>query len=205
MNNLIQRIVYFQKVLIYRFNVTECIQRIQSKRPILIERPSLDEIKELNESQEMDLNGYSWSYLSEKIMSGVWQCIGAKNVDKIIGYIFFSTQEMSFAGTKTVEFILPPNAGYPFKLFVHPDYRNMGLGKQLEQAADAGIRSSRKSNHIIAYRATNSTNNIQIHNYKILGGVYIGSVTFIKTKIFDKVLISYKLRREGLKIKSIIQ
>lgn len=195
-----KRLVYYQKVLIYTFSTKEYDKSFQAKTPVWIGHASLDEIKELNHNHEMDLKVYQWQFLKEKIENGTWKYIVAKSEKKIVGYAFYSTNEMSFAGTKTIEFDLPPHAGYIFRNFVHPKFRNLSVGKQL---AGIQIRALNKCGAGIAFGAVNSTNKVQLHNYNKMGGTAVGSVTFIKTSFFDTAFISKSIYKTGLKLRRI--
>lgn len=145
----------------------------------------------------MDLKVYPWKFLKERIKNDIWKCIIAKSEKRIVGYTICGTHEMSFAGAKRVEFDLPQKAGYIFRHFVHPTFRNLSIGKQLGYVA---IRTLNECGALIAFSAVNSSNKIQLHNYKKLGGSLVGSVTFIKTSFFNKVFISKGIYKAGLKI-----
>lgn len=195
-----KRLVYYQKVLIYTFSTKEYNKSFQAKTPVWIGHASLDEIKELNRNHEMDLKVYQWQFLKEKIENGTWKYIVAKSEKKIIGYAFYSTNEMSFTGTKTIEFDLPVHAGYIFRHFVYPKFRNLSVGKQL---VGISTRALNKCGAGIAFGAVNSANKVQLHNYNKMGWTAIGSVTFIKTSFFDKVFISKSIYKTGLKLRRI--
>jgi len=197
----IRRFVYYQKILIYSFDVKKGHEYFRAKIPLWIGTPTLDELKELDADKEMDLRVYPWKYLKEKVENHLWKCVIAKSENRIVGYIFYSLSEMSFAGSKKIEFNLPHYAGYPFRLFVHPGFRNLQIGKQLEQEADERIKESKQDGVAIAFRATNSTNKIQLHNYEKLGGKFIGSVTFLQSRFFNTAIISRGIKRAGLTIK----
>ncbi len=197
----IRRFVYYQRVLVYIFDVKEYNKSFQAKIPVWIGNASLDEIKELNRNQGMDLTEYPWEFLKKKIENGTWVCMIAKYEKTIVGYMFYSTNEMSFAGTKKIEFDLPPHTGYQLRCFVHPAYRNLAILKQLVQAAGSAMRT--QHGIAIAFWAVNGTNKIQIHNCEKLGNRFVGSITFIKSKFFNKAFVSKGIHKAGLKIKGI--
>lgn len=197
----IERFIYCQRVLIYSFDTSKENKVFKATIPILICSPTLSELMQMNRDKQMDLKVYPWNYLKNKIKNNLWECIAAKYENKFVGYIFYSITEMSFAGSKLVEFKLPENAGYPFRLFIHPDFRNLQIGKQLEQEADERIKKSKHNDIVIAFRATNSTNKIQLHNYKKLGGTCVGSVTFLKSRFFNTAIVSRGIKTAGLRIK----
>jgi hypothetical protein len=129
-----------------------------------------------------------------------WKCIVARSEKRIVGYAFYSIDEMSFAGSKSIEFYLPTNAAYDFREFVNPAFRKLSIHKEL---LDFRLKTLKQSRVNIAFCAVNSTNKPSIHNCKKTGGAVIGSATFVKTRFFNKVFISKSLYKAGLTIKKI--
>lgn len=193
--------LYYQKVLIYQFRLNDVQENFRARLPLSVIEPSLEEIKLLHMNHEMDLHAYPWISLKEKIENKTWKCLCAQTDGKNVGYIFYSTSEMSVTGSKKIEFVLPAYSGYPFKLFVVPEYRSRSIGKHLEYSVHNMLISM---NHFTAFRATNSTNEIQIHNYGKMKGSTLGSLNFFKTRVCNAVYISRGLRKSELSVKRII-
>jgi ribosomal protein S18 acetylase RimI-like enzyme len=202
MFKIIRRFVYYQKVLVYGFNAQDYNEEFRAKTPVWIGPASSDDIKELYQNNDIDLNELPWEFLKEKIASNTWEIIAAKSEGKCVGYASYSTNEMSFSGTKRIEFELPPNTVYIFRDFVLPQLRNLSIGKHL---GDFRMKKLKKDGVSVVFAVVNSTNKIQIHNYGKLGGFFIGSVTFVKTKFFNKIFISKSIMKAGLKVKRILK
>lgn len=200
--NKLRRFVYYQKILLYGFNAQNYKEEFRAKTPVWIGPASSDDIKELYQNKDIDLNELPWEFLKEKIESNTWKIIAAKSEDKCVGYASYSTNEMSFAGSKRIEFELPPNTVYIFRDFVLLQFRNLSIGKHL---GDFRMKKLKKDGVSIVFAVVNSTNKIQIHNYGKWGGFFIGSVTFMKTRFFNKVFISKNIIKTGLKVRRILK
>ncbi len=198
MPNFLKRFVYYQQVCIYSFRLEDKAASFQPRIPLSVQKLSPGRAKSLHDDPRMDLDGYPWETLEDKLSSRAWHLLTAEHEGRCVGYIFYSTREMSVTGSKKVDFVMPEHAGYPFKLFVDPSYRGLCIGKYLEQAVNSGLLSD---NCAVAFRATNSTNGIQLHNYAKLSGAFVGSLSFVRTRVFNTVIISEGIRRAGLHIK----
>lgn len=202
LKKILMRFFYYQKVLIYRFDVKDYEKEYKSNIPLFIEHASFEDIKEIYENKEMDLKEVPWDYLTDKFKKSIWKIIVAKIDKKCVAYASYSETEMSFVGTKRIEMMLPQHSIYIFKDFVIPEYRNKLIGKHL---GDYRIKALKEEGTTIGFAAVNSTNQVQIHNFGKLGGYYIGFVTFIKCKFFNEVFISKSIVKSGLKIQKIIE
>lgn len=195
----IRRLIYYQKVLVFTWEM-EDYRKFNQKITVSMRGASLDEIEELYRNPKMDLKVYQWEVLKEKIRSGSWKCIIAKSENKILGYMMHSTNDMSVVGSKTIEFEIPQNACYNFKLFVDPAYRNLSISKQLTVYT---MEILNKVGTFTFFSAVNSTNKIHLTNNKKIGKTIIGSIIFFKSFFLNKVFISKRLKKAGLKIKRI--
>lgn len=192
------RFVFCQRVLIYSFQLQNLTAGFQTRVPLSIREPSLEEAKALHDDPRMDLKSYSWETLEDKLESKTWNLLAAQVERKLVGYIFYSTREMSVVGSKKVDFVLPEYAGYTFKLFVVPSHRGLCIGKYLEQSVNTGLLSN---NYTVAFRATNSTNKVQLHNNARIGCEFVGSLSFYRSRIFNTVHISGGVKKAGLSTK----
>jgi len=192
--------LYYQKILIFCYEIKQNSKSFQAKLPIWIGYASLDEINDLFRDQEMDLKVYSWEHLKKKVEDGTWKCIIARYNNQIVAYAFYSNIEMIFAGSTKIEFKLPEYSGYGFREFVRPKYRNKNIHKAINTFRS---RLAAKNGGHKVFVAINHTNNIAIHNQKKLGSRLVGSVTFIKTRFFHKVFLSKSIYKTGLRIKKI--
>ena len=163
-------------------------------------RGTLSEFKILNSDVEMDLKVYPWKFLEQRIRNGTWIGFVAEHMGEIIGYTFVSTEEMSVGGTKTLEFLLPPRSVYLTRGFIHPKYRNMSVGKQLESYRFDVLKASGIERAFGAVRAANAP---EIHNCLKLNGVIAGTVTFFSTRLNNTAIVSRGVRKTGLKIKRV--
>ncbi len=192
------RLIYYQKICIFRWNKYGSNNYKRDSSEIKISHATIKDIEKLYIDSEMDLKDYDWNTLKEKCMNGIWKAIKAESEGKIVGYVFYSTHEMSFAGSKALEFSLPKGSAYLFRSFVHPNARNKGIGKTLEYfRLDCVWKEGCNS----AYGAVNSTNRVSINNCKILGGEIIGAVHFIKTEYFNVAFRSVCLCLENIRCK----
>lgn len=198
MLRLLNRFIHSQRVLIYGFQLQNLSSDFQPQVSLSVCEPSLEEAKALHDDPEMDLDSYPWEILEHKLAGKTWHLLAAQAQGKFAGYIFYSKSEMSVVGSKKVDFVLPEYAGYPFKLFVHPSHRGLCIGKYLEQLVNTRLLTDQ---YTVAFRATNSTNAVQLHNYAKIGGMFVGSLSFYRSRIFNTVLISGGLKRAGLRTK----
>ncbi|MEI6610365.1 MAG: hypothetical protein WCO53_11560 [Deltaproteobacteria bacterium] len=197
---ILDRLFYYQKVFVFVWEAGKCNSSFQAKIPISFGHASPEELSEVYLNKETDLKSYPWEFLEEKIVTGRWHCICAKHKEEIIGYALYSTAEMSFAGTKSIVFDLPTNAAYIFKAFVYPTFRNLSIHKAI---ADFTFKTVHEMGFDLALFSINSTNNISIHNNVKLGSAIAGSAVFIKTRFFNKVFISGRLDKMGVRIRKI--
>lgn len=179
----------------FAWRLSEYTSSFRAKTPILITHPTLDDLKELNMDPEMDLRVYPWEFLKDKTQSNTWKCVVAASQSKKVGYLFYSTKEMSFSGTKTVHFDLPPRSAYNFRIYVHPAYRKLSIQKAL---IDFTWNLQRSADITTTFACVNSTNRPSISNFLRTGGTVIGSVIFLKTAFFNKVIVSRSLFKTPL-------
>ena len=204
--NLYERIlnlIYYQRALVYSHDLDNYNKVVEAKIPLVISHASVDEIKKLHQNPEMDLKVFSWDYLRKKIETGTWKCLVAKYEDKVIGYTFYSKDELPIWGTKKIEFALPPDAAYGFRSFVLSEYRNLSIAKQLHHVK---MEILKKQEIKIKFAGADSTNKAMRNIIeKQQEGICIGSVTFMLTKFFNKVFISKGIYNAGLTIKRIYE
>jgi ribosomal protein S18 acetylase RimI-like enzyme len=192
----IKRLVYIEKIYIYSVNLKKTLGSPSLNTKIQFKEASLDDVKWINNNNEMDLKVYQWEYLKKKVESGIWKCIAVKYNNEIVGYGFYSNSEMIFKGTKKIAFELPKNSVYLFRFFVHTNYRNKSIGKNLSKFGSNIIQSNGAS---YGFSAIQSSNKIQIRNVEKLGRIKIGTVIFIKTKISNWAFVSIGIRKNRLK------
>lgn len=110
---------------------------------------------------------------------------------------------MTIAGSKKIEFSLPPYAAYSFRNFIIPKYRNLTIYKHLVHVE---MKLLKKQGINIRIDAVDSNNKIALNIIKKQPWhIYFGSVNFILTKFFNKVFISKGIYNAGLKIKRIYE
>ena len=81
----IRRPIYYQKVLVYSFDISKYNKMFKAKIPLRISHASVSEINKLHQNPAMNLKLYcSWDFLREKIEKGTWKCIVAKFKKKVI-------------------------------------------------------------------------------------------------------------------------
>jgi len=191
LHTLLGRLFYYQKVLIFICDTGNINQGFQAKINLSLSHASPEDLANIYLHRETDLKVYPREFLEEQIRTSQWHCIVAKHDKEIVGYALYSTAGMSFVGTKSVVLDLPPRCTYVFKEFVYPAFRNLGVHKAI---VDFTFRTVHKLGFDWAFFAINSTNQIAIHNKVKMGSSFAGSAVFIKTRLFNKVIVSGKLK-----------
>lgn len=197
MKKILDKFYYYQKVYIFKISLEKYEKDFKPEVSLWTGPGTIDDIYDLHKDKTMDLDQYDWNYLKNKSETKEWLNIIVKKKNNILGYSFYSTRTMWVTGTKIINFKLPPLSAYFFKLFVSPAARNMSIGKyltnyRLHMLKQAGVTD--------VYSAVNSTNHIQIHNSEKVGWKRIGSIHFLKTKLFNRYWISRNVHRSKLEL-----
>lgn len=194
----IRKLIYYQKINILTFDTSAQDQGFQVKIPLQFSEASLAEIEELNRNSQWDLSLHPLEFLKEKRGTGSWKFLVAKSDGEIAAHACYSFNEMKIVGSREIEFELPPDTAYVFRMFVHPKFRGLQIHRQLENFR---LKEVNKSGAASAFTAVNSTNVFSLDSCLKMGATVVGSVTFVKTRFFNKVFVSKSLYKTGLKRK----